>query len=77
LEEGKVLTKAASAFCKDVPQSCQGATQIALRAHEELGVPWSQRYTATKAVTHDIDLGVYAIDSTVANAHIYLKMRPE
>jgi hypothetical protein len=74
-EEVKVLAKAASAFCKDVPRSCQDATQVALRAHKESGVPWSQRYAGGRPVSHDIDLGVYPIDWSVTNAHIY--RRPE
>jgi hypothetical protein len=70
-ESAKVLAKAASAFCKDVMQSCAGATHVALRAHEELPVPWSQRYTTSKPVTHDMDLGVYPIDPKVATEGIY------
>jgi Family of unknown function (DUF5819) len=77
VDEGKLLIRVASAFCKDAPQSCYGATQVALRAHEELGVPWSKRYTAARPEAHDMDLGVYPIDWRMANAHIYTNGRPE
>jgi len=40
-------------------------------------VPWSKRYTAAKPETHDMDLGVYPIDNSVANANIYTPGRPE
>jgi hypothetical protein len=76
VEAGKILAKAASAFCKDMAQSCRGATHVALRAHEELPVPWSQRYTTSKPVSHDVDLGVYPIDSSVSSAGIYISRRP-
>lgn len=75
-EEGKVLARAASVFCKDMAQSCRGAAYIALRAHEELPVPWSQRYTTSKLVTHDVDLGVFPIDTSVSSAGIYASRRP-
>ena len=75
-EVGKVLARAASAFCKDMTQSCRGATYIALRAHEELPVPWSQRYTTSKPVSHDVDLAVFPIDSSVSGAGIYVSRRP-
>jgi hypothetical protein len=75
-EEGKVMARAASAFCNDRARSCQGATQVALRAHEEMGVPWSQRYSSAKPVTHDMDLGVYPIDRSAASANIYKAGRP-
>lgn len=75
VQEGAVLLKAASVFCKDVAEPCRGATHVALRAHEELGVAWSSRHSATRSVTHDVDLGVYAIDVNVASAGIYLSVK--
>jgi hypothetical protein len=71
-QEAEVLAKAASAFCKDVSEPCRGATHVALRAHEELGVAWSLRYNAAQSAAHDMELGVYPIDMNVASAGIYL-----
>lgn len=71
-QEALLLARAASAFCKDVAEPCRGATHVALRAHEELGVAWSQRYSAAKPATHDMEIGVYPIDANVASAGIYL-----
>ncbi len=72
MQEAGVLARAASVFCKDVAEPCRGATHVALRAHEELGVVWSQRYNAAKPAAHDMDLGIYPIDANVAGAGIYL-----
>jgi hypothetical protein len=77
LEEGKVLARIASAFCNDLAQTCKGSTRIALRAHEELPIPWSQRYAGPKPTTHDVDIGVYPIDPAVASANIYQARRAE
>jgi len=72
VQEAAVLARAASAFCKDVVEPCRGATHVALRAHEELGIAWSLRYSAAKPAVHDIELGIYPIDPRVASAGIYL-----
>ena len=71
-QEAGLLARAASAFCKDVAEPCRGATHVALRAHEELGVAWSLRYNTARPATHDMELGVYPIDTSVASAGIYL-----
>jgi len=71
MQEAGLLAKAASAFCKDVAELCRGATHVALRAHEEAGVVWSQRYSAATPVIHEMDLGVYPIDTNVASPGIY------
>lgn len=76
VQAGAVLVRAASAFCKDMAQACLGATWVALRAHEQLPVPWSQRYTSTKPITRDMDLGVYPIDKSISHAGIYAIGRP-
>ncbi len=72
VQEAQVLTRVASAFCKDVAEACRGATHVALRAREESGVAWSQRYSAARPAVHDMELGVYPIDADVAGAGIYL-----
>jgi uncharacterized protein DUF5819 len=71
VEAGKTLSRIGSAVCNDLAHSGARITHVALRVRETLSVPWSERWTS-KPVVRDVELGVYAVDRTVAPPGLYV-----
>jgi hypothetical protein len=64
-----LMTELASAFCKDIGQN--NASYVALMIHRVLPRSWSERATSVPRVIQSIFVGIYPIDPTVENAHLY------
>src|SRR5260370_14637260 len=64
-----LMTELASAFCKDIGQN--NASYVALMIHRVLPRSWSERATSVPRVIRSIFVGIYPIDPTVENAHLY------
>ncbi len=64
-----LMTELASAFCKDIGQN--NASYVALMIHRVLPRSWSERATSVPRVIQSIFVGIYLIDPTVENAHLY------
>ncbi len=75
-QAAELLAKVGSAFCKDLGESGQNYTHVALRVRERLSVPWSERHTG-EGLVRDIELGVYPINKSMASAGLYLAGKPE
>ncbi len=68
-EPVQVMVDLASAFCKDIGQS--HASYVALMIHEVLSRPWPQRGTSAPRVVQSTLVGIYPMDKSVENAHLY------
>lgn len=64
-----LMTELASAFCKDIGQN--NASYVALMIYRVLPRSWSERATSAPRVIRSIFVGIYPIDPTVENAHLY------
>ncbi len=60
----RLLARIGSAFCKDVAESGDRFTHVALRIRETNSVPWSERYTGEPEKV-DIEVGVFPVDERV------------
>lgn len=65
----QLMVRAASIFCKDIGRT--SARYVALMARQIFSKPWSQRTTSVPQVVKTTLLGVYPVDRSVENAHIY------
>jgi hypothetical protein len=63
------MVELASAFCKDIGKS--NDSYIALMIHKELPRPWSERATSVPRAVQNIYIGIYPIDTSVENTHLY------
>jgi Family of unknown function (DUF5819) len=65
----QLMVKLASAFCKDIGQ--HNASYVALMIHKVLSRPWSQRTTSVPRVIESTFVGIYPVDRSVENVHLY------
>lgn len=65
----QLMVKIASAFCKDIGR--RNASYVALVIYERQSKPWAERGTSKQPVITTNFIGVYPIDKSVENAHLY------
>jgi hypothetical protein len=65
----QLMVKLASAFCKDIGQN--NASYVALMIHKVLSKPWSDRATSVPRVVQSTLVGIYPVDRSVENVHLY------
>lgn len=63
------MIKTASAFCKDIRQN--NATYVVLVIRERPGKLWSERDTSQQPTAKITLVGIYPIDKSVENRHLY------
>ncbi len=63
------MVELASAFCKDIGRS--NDSYVALEIRQVLSRPWSERATSVPQVVQNTRVGIYPIDTSVENAHLY------
>ncbi|HWS85235.1 MAG TPA: DUF5819 family protein [Ktedonobacteraceae bacterium] len=68
-QQVQLMVKTASAFCKDIGQS--NASYVALMIRERPGKQWSERGTSQQPVARTTLVGIYPIDKSVENIHLY------
>jgi hypothetical protein len=68
-QQEQLMLRAASVFCKDIGQT--NARYVALMAREIFAKPWSKRATSEPQAIENSLLGVYAIDQSVEDTHMY------
>ena len=64
-----LMVKTASAFCKDIGQ--RNASYVALMIRERPSKLWSERGTSQQPVVRTTLVGIYPVDKSVENSHIY------
>lgn len=65
----QLMVKTASAFCKDIGQ--RNASYVALIIRERPSKQWSERGTSQQPVARTTLVGIYPIDKSVENIHLY------
>ncbi len=65
----QLMLEGASAFCKDIGQN--NASYVALMVRQIFSKPWSERVTSKPQVVKSTLLGVYPVDKSVENIHLY------
>jgi len=68
-QQQRIMLAAASVFCKDIGQT--NARYVALMVRQIFTKPWSKRTTSEPQVVETTLLGVYPVDRSVENSHIY------
>lgn len=65
----QLMLTGASAFCKDIGQN--NASYVALMVRQIFSKPWSERVTSKPRTVQSTLLGVYPVDKSVENIHLY------
>ncbi len=65
----QLMVKIASAFCKDIGR--HNVSYVALVISQRQSKPWAERGTSKQPVVTTTFIGVYPIDKSVKNMHLY------
>jgi hypothetical protein len=74
-QAGQLLARIGSAFCNEVLPD-QDVSHVALRLRERPIAPWEERHSG-QSILRDVDLGLFAVDRSVATAGLWRDGRAE